>query len=100
MADSFWGILGSTYGPGPHAPGSYAPEPYGPGPLTIWKSIPSQICSRSIIWIHASLGACLLYAPGAVCILNMAREHIWLTIFFQIINGPGPYGPGVYGPGP
>ena len=31
-------------------------------------------------------------APEAVCIFsNMILEHIWLKMFFQIINGPGPY---------
>ena len=33
----------------------------------------------------------LLHAPVAVCISNMILEYIWLRIFFQIINGPGPY---------
>ena len=68
--------------------------PYVPGPLIIWKNIPNQICSRRIIWMHTALGACLLYVPGTVFISNMVLEHIWLRIFFQIINGPGPYGPG------
>ena len=30
----------------------------------------------------------------------MVMEHIWLRIFFQIIDGPGPYGPGANDPGP
>ena len=30
----------------------------------------------------------------------MVLEHIWLRIFFKIINGPGPYGPEPYGPEP
>ena len=34
------------------------------------------------------------HAPGAVCISNMVLEYIWLRKFFQIMNGPGPYGPG------
>ena len=66
----------------------------------IWKNILSQIYSRSIIWVNAALGACLLYVPGAVCISNMVLEHIWLKIFFQIVNGPGPYGPEAYDLGP
>ena len=37
--------------------------------------------------MHTALGACLLYAPGVVCI-NMVLEHIYLTNFFKIINGP------------
>ena len=83
----FFEILATNYGPGP-----YAPAPYGPGPLIIWKNILSQICSRSIIWMHTIPWASLLYAPGAVCILSMVLEHIWLRIFFQIINGPWSYG--------
>ena len=35
-----------------------------------------------------------------VCIQIMLLEHIWLRIFFQIINGPRPYGPRAYGPLP
>ena len=50
--------------------------------------------------MHTAPGVCLLYAPGAVCFTNMVLEHIYLTIFFKIINGPEPYGPGAYGPGP
>ena len=49
--------------------------------------------------MHTAPGACLLYNPGAVCISNLVLEQIGLTIFFQIINGPEPYGPGAYGPG-
>ena len=44
--------------------------------------------------------ACLLYAPVAVCFLNMVLEHIWPRIFVKIINGPGAYGPGAYGSEP
>ena len=40
--------------------------------------------------MYTAQKACLLYAPGAVCISNMVLEHILLRIFFQAINGPGP----------
>ena len=29
--------------------------------IIIWKNIPNQICSRSIIWMHTAPGACLFY---------------------------------------
>ena len=93
--ECFFEILASTYGPGPAGPGSY-----GPGPLIILKDILSQICSRSIIWMHTAPGAYLLRAPGAVCISNMILEQMWLRIFFQIINDPEPYGPGPQPCGP
>ena len=32
--------------------GHYGP----PGPLTIWKNVLNQICSRSIFWMHAAPG--------------------------------------------
>ena len=66
--------LASTYGPGPYGPGPLGP--YGPGPLIILKNILSQICSRTIFEMHAAPGACLLYAPGAVCFSNMVLAHI------------------------
>ena len=47
--------------------------------------------------MHTAPGACSKYASGAACIQKMLLEHIQLRIFFQIINGPGPYGPGAYG---
>ena len=37
----------------------------------------SQICSRTIFEINTAVGACLLYAPGALLISNMVLEHIW-----------------------
>ena len=83
-------ILALTYGPGPDAPRSYGPGPAAAGPLIIWNNILSQICPRNIIWIYTAPGAYLLHAPEAVCISNIVLEHIWLGIFFQIINGPGP----------
>ena len=43
-------------------------------------------CSRSIIWVHTAPGAYLLNASGTVCISNMILEHIWLRIFFQILD--------------
>ena len=53
------------------------------------------------IWnAHTAPGACSKYAPGAMFIQIMLLEHIWLRIFFQIINGPGAAGPGPYDPGP
>ena len=72
----------------------------GPGPLIIWKNTLSQICSRSIIWI-----ANYSWSIFATCSIkqgnsNMILEQILLKIFFQIINGPGPYCPGPAGPGP
>ena len=85
----------TTYGPEPATPG-----PYGSEPLIIRKNIPSQICSRSIIWMHTAPGAYLLHAREAVCISDMIHEHIKLRIFFQIINGPEPYGPGAAARGP
>ena len=72
---------------------SYAPGPYGPGPLIILKNFLSQICSRTIFEKHTAPGAYSKHASRAVCISNMVLEHIWLRKFFQIINGPGPYGP-------
>ena len=42
--------------------------------------------------MHTAPGAYLLHTPGAVCISNMIQEHIWLRIFFLIVNSPGPYG--------
>ena len=87
--------LASTYGPGPVAPG-----PYDPWPLIIWKNILSQICSRIIYEMHTAPGACSKYVPGAVYIQIMLLEHILLRIFFQIINGPEPYGPEAADPGP
>ena len=73
--------------------------------LIIWKNILCQIFSSIIFEMHTAPGACSKYSSGAVCIQIMLLEHIWLRIFFQIINGPGPYGPGAacpapYGPGP
>ena len=59
-------------------------------PLIIWKNILSQICSRIIFEMHTAPEACSKYAPGAVCIQIMLLKHIWLRIFFQIINGSGP----------
>ena len=66
------------HGPGPACPGPYGPELAAPGQLIIWKNILSQICSRSIIWMHTTPGAYLLYVPGALCISNVILEHIWL----------------------
>ena len=63
---------------------------YGPGPLIIWKNILSQLCSRIIFEMHTASGACSKYVPGAVWIQMMLLDHIWLRIFFQIINDPGP----------
>ena len=78
----------------------YAPGPYGPVLFIILKNILSQICSRTISEKHTAPGAYSKHAPGAVCILDMVLEHIWLKKFFQIINGPGQNGPEPYGPGP
>ena len=86
----FFAILTSTYGPGPYGPGPLGP--YGPGSLVILKNILNLICSRNIFEKHTAQRAYSEHAPGAVCILNMVLEHIWLRKFFQIINGPEPYG--------
>ena len=44
---------------------------------------------------------CLLYAPWSTALIkiNMVLEHIKLEIFFEIVNGTGPYGPEANGPG-
>ena len=64
------------------------PEPYGPGPFIIWKNFLNQICFKTIFEMHTAPGACVLYAPGSVCFLNMVLEHIKLRIFFKIIKSP------------
>ena len=56
--------------------------------------------NMTLFEMHTAPGAYVLYAPGAVCFSNRVLEHIWLRIFFKIINGRGPYGPEAYGPGP
>ena len=93
----FLEILNLTYGPGPYSPGPLGP--YGSGPFIIWKNFLSKLCSMTIFEMHTASRACLLYASGAVCFLDMVLKHIWLRKFFQI-NCPEPYGPGAYGPGP
>ena len=56
-----------------------------PGLMIInWKNFLNQICSRTIFEMHTAPRACLLYAPGAVCFLNMILEHIKLRMFFKI----------------
>ena len=79
--------------------GLAAPEPYGLWPLIIPKNVLSQICSRSIIWsVHC------YRSIFATCSWNSVHfkcdSGACLTLFFQIINGLGPYGPGLYGVGP
>ena len=39
--------------------------------------------------MHTAPGVSLLYAPGGMCFLHMALQHIQLRIF-KIIDGPGP----------
>ena len=52
----------------------------------IWN----QHCSMTIFEINTAPEAYSKHAPGAVLISNMLQEHIWLRIFFKIINGQGP----------
>ena len=59
----------------------------GPGPLIILKNILSWICSRTIFENHTAPGAYSKHTPGAMYILNIVLEHVWLKKFFQIING-------------
>ena len=100
MSPRFFDILSSTFYPGQAGPGPYgAHGPDDPGSLIGWKNILSQICSRIIFKMHTAPRACGQYAQGAVYMQIMLLDHIWLRIFFQIINGPGPYSPGSYGPG-
>ena len=68
ISKGFLEILSSTYGLGP----------YGPGPLLIWKSFPSQMCSRTIFEMHTVREACLLYSPG------QCAFQIWSWSIFDL----------------
>ena len=67
---------------------------HGPGPLWSWatnnlelQNIQSKICSRIIFDIHTAPGLiCSKCAPGFVWIQIMLQEHIWLKMFFQIMD--------------
>ena len=88
----FWPRLMAQDGPD-------SPGPYGPGqPLIIWKNILSQICSKIILEMHTAPRAC-----SKICFWSSAHSNnapgAYLTLFFQIVNGPGVASPGPYGPG-
>ena len=71
---------------------------YGIWSWTIWSRIINNVeefsKSRVIFVKHTAYG----HAPGVVCISDMVLGSIGLRNFFQIINGPRPYGSGAYGP--
>ena len=58
--------------------------------MLLVKYAPGALFVCTLLQKHAC------YALGAGCISNMVLENMPFRIFFQIINGPGPYGPGAY----